>query len=85
MPIFIPLISLISCFLLRSRIEEKIPGLYKYICFFIGFAILIGSEITVRYSGVSLIYTAIYYLTPVGLLPFIYLHLIKTFKYENLS
>ena len=84
MPIFIPLISLISCFLLRSRREEKIPGLYKYICFFIGFAILVCSEITVRYSGISWNHTAAYYLIPIILLPIIYLLLIRTFKYENL-
>lgn len=85
MPIFIPLIALISCFLLLSRNEKKISGFYKYIFFFIGFAILVGSEITVRYSGTSLNHAAIYYLIPIGLIPFVYLSLIRTFKYENLN
>ena len=58
MPIFIPLVALISCFLLLSRNEKKISGFYKYIFFFIGFAILVGSEITVRYSGTSLHHAA---------------------------
>ena len=85
MPIFIPLVALISCFLLLSRNEKKISGFYKYIFFFIGFAILVGSEITVRYSGTSLNHAAIYYLIPIGLIPFVYLSLIRTFKYENLN
>ena len=85
MPIFIPLVALISCFLLSSRNEKKISGFNKYIFFFIGFAILVGSEITVRYSGNSLYRAAIYYLIPIGLIPFVYFSLIRTFKYENLD
>ena len=44
-----------------------------------------AAEITVRYSGVSWNRTIIYYLTPLGMLPLLYLILIKTIKYENLS
>ena len=83
MPIFIPLVSLIACFLLLSKNQKKISGYYKYIFFFIGFVILVGSEISVRYSGTSLNHAAIYYLIPIGLIPLIYLSLIKAFKYEN--
>ena len=85
MPIFIPLISLITCFLLSSRKDKKRFVLNKYIFFFIGFVILVSSEITVRYSGNSWNHTAIYYLLPIGLLPFVYFFLIRTFKYENLN
>ena len=85
MPMFIPLIALITCFLLSSRRDKKSYAYKKYIYFLIGFAILISSEITVRYSGNSMNHAAIYYLLPVGLLPFIYLFLIRVFKYENLN
>jgi len=85
LPIFIPLISLITCFLLSSRKDKKRFVLNKYIFFFIGFVILVSSEITVRYSGNSWNHTAIYYLMPIGLLPFVYLFLIRAFKYENLN
>ena len=85
MPVFIPLISLITCFLLQSRKEEKIPGLRRYFCIGIGLLIIIASEITVRYSGISWNHTAAYYLIPLVLLPLIYFFLIRTFKYENLS
>ena len=85
MPIFLPLIALICCFLLSSRQEKKVTGLYKYLYAVIGFLILVSAEITVRYSGLSLMHTYVYYLIPVGLLPLVYLYLIKTFKYENMN
>ena len=84
-PIFIPLVSLITCFLLSSRKDKKRFVLNKYIFFFIGFVILVSSEIAVRYSGNSWNHTAIYYLLPIGLLPFVYFFLIRAFKYENLN
>ena len=85
MPVFIPLIALVSCFLLLSRNEKKVSAYNKYIFFFIGFMILVSSEIAVRYSGNSLNRAAIYYLIPLGLIPIVYLFLIRTFKYENLN
>ena len=85
MPIFIPLVALLSCFILLSRNEKKNPVFYKYLFFFIGFITLVCSEITVRYSGTSLNHAAIYYLIPIGLIPLVYLMLIRTFKYENLN
>ena len=85
MPFFIPLIGLIACFLLSSKRDKKIYYSYKYIYFLIGFLILIASEITVRYSGISFNHTILYYTIPVILLPFIYLLLIRIFKYENLN
>ena len=85
MPFFIPLVALISCFLLLSRNEKEKSGFYKYIFFFIGFALLVSSEISVRYSGTSMYHAAIYYLIPIGLIPLVYLSLIRTFKYENLN
>jgi len=85
MPMFIPLISLISCFLLSIKRKMKNSFFRKYIFFFIGIIILVSSEITVRYSGISLKHTTIYYLIPLGLLPLVYLYLVRMFKYENLN
>jgi len=85
MPFFIPLIALVACFLLSSRRERKNYSFYKYLYLFIGFLILLASEITVRYSGTSLNYTLVYYLLPLGMFPIVYLYLMKTFKYENLN
>ena len=85
MPIFIPLIGLVSCFLLSGRRDKKIIFNNKYLYFGIGFTILIISEIAVKYSGNSINHTAIYYGIPIILLPLIYLFLIRLFKYENLN
>ena len=85
MPIYIPLISLISCFLLTSRKDKKMFYLNKYIYFLFGFLILALAEVIVRYSGISWNHTIIYYLLPVGTAPLFYLALIRAFKYENLS
>jgi len=85
MPFYIPLISLIVCFLLSTRRDKKISSYKKYIFFIFGFIVLTASEITVRYSGNSLNHTLTYYLMPLSLLPITYLILLRTFKYENLN
>ena len=85
MPIYIPLIALVCCFLLRSRKDEKIFNFKKYIYFLASVLILTFAEIIVRYSGISWTHSIFYYLIPILLLPIFYLTLIKTFKYENLS
>jgi lipopolysaccharide export system permease protein len=85
MPFYIPLISLVCCFLLSTRRDKKISYYNNYIYFFISFIILVISEISVRYSGVSWTYTALYYIIPILLIPVFYFLLIKTFKYENLE
>jgi len=84
MPFYIPLLALICCFLLETRIDKKIYNLNKYIYFFVGFIILVAAEISVRYSGISWNHTAMYYLIPAGIMPLLYFALIRKFKYENL-
>ena len=85
MPIFIPLVALICCFLLSSRRDKKYSGANKYIYFVLSFVVLVASEITVRYSGISINHTFFYYLIPIALFPLTYLLLLKTFKYENMK
>ena len=85
MPLYIILIALISSFLLASQKDKKIFYYNKYIYFFIGFLILALAEMIVRYSGLSFKHTIVYYLIPIIMCPLIYLALIRTFKYENLS
>ena len=76
--------ALICSFLLGTRKDKKMFIFNKYIYSFIGIAMLALAEITVRYSGLSWNYTALYYLIPIGMIPLIYFILIKKFKYENL-
>jgi len=84
-PIFIPLIALTCCFVLASRKDKKYSVYNKYIYFIIGLFVVITSEIAVRYSGISLQHSFLYYLLPTILFPIFYLTLIRTFKHENLN
>jgi len=84
MPLYIPLLSLIACYLLSSRKENKKVYLMKYIYGFIGFAFLIFAETSVRYSGKFFYITVLYYLVPIIITFLNYLLLYKVFKYETL-
>ena len=85
MPLFIPLIGIVSCFLLSRKREQSENFFRKNLYFIIGFVILISSEIAVRYSGNSFNYALIYYGIPTVLIPLIYFYLIRVFKYENFN
>jgi lipopolysaccharide export system permease protein len=85
MPLYIPIISIIICYLLSSRKESKYYFLQKYIVFIIAFSILVFAEIMVRYSGNSALSTIIYYSLPPLLILLNYLNLIRIFKFENLD
>ena len=84
MPLYIPLLSLLSSFLLISREETKLKSWYKYFYFGLAFTILITAEILVRYSGKSLTHGLFYYLLPLFCIPVLYVELIRRFYYENL-
>jgi lipopolysaccharide export system permease protein len=84
MPLYIPLLALLSSFLLVSREETKAKGWYKYFYFSLAFTILIAAEILVRYSGKSLTHSLFYYLLPLFCIPVLYIELVRRFYYENL-
>jgi len=84
MPLYIPYVALLCCFLLVGRDQNKRKNLYKYFYFALGFVTLIMAEILVRYSGKSLIYSTVYYLIPVVFVPILYLVLFRKFYFENL-
>ena len=85
MPLYIPFISIIICYLLSSRKESKYFSFQKYIVFTAAFIVLVLAEIMVRYSGQSVLYSIIYYSLPLSLILLNYLYLIRIFKFENLS
>jgi lipopolysaccharide export system permease protein len=85
MPLYIPILSLLSSFLLISREETKTKSWYKYFYFGLAFTILMTAEILVRYSGKSLTHGLFYYLLPFFCIPVIYIELIRRFYYENLG
>ena len=85
MPLYIPIISIIICYLLSSRKESKYYFFQKYIVFITAFTILVFAEIMVRYSGNSALGSIIYYSLPPLLILLNYLNLIRIFKFENLD
>ena len=84
MPLYIPVITLIICFLLNQREENKFKNFYKYFYPIFSFLILVLAEILVKYSGKSFTNSLIYYLTPLVILPLVYIEIIRNFLYENL-
>jgi len=85
MPLYIPVISIVICYLLSSRKESKYYFFQKYIVFITAFTILVFAEIMVRYSGNSALSSIIYYSLPPLLILLNYLNLIRIFKFENLD
>lgn len=84
MPLYIPLLALLSSFLLITREESKFKNWYKYFYFALAFTILLTAEILVRYSGKSLTHGLFYYLLPLFCIPVLYIELVRRFYYENL-
>tara|TARA_B100001123_G_scaffold449574_1_gene615470 strand:+ start:2228 stop:3358 length:1131 start_codon:yes stop_codon:yes gene_type:complete len=85
MPLYIPFVSIIICYLLSSRKESKFSYFQKYYIFVVAFIVLVLAEIMVRYSGQSLKNSIIYYSLPPILLLLNYLNLIRKFKFENMN
>ena len=85
MPLYIPMVSLICCFLLINIKENKYGQFKKYFNFGLGFLILVLAEILVRYSGFSKLNTFVYFLIPLISIPFIYILLIRKFAFEKIN
>lgn len=86
MPLYIPFISIIVCYLLYSKREKNSFSIFqKYIVFAVSFIILVLAEITVRYSGLSTFNSIIYYSLPPVFILINYLNLIRIFKFESLK
>ena len=85
MPLYIPFVSIIICYLLSSAKENRFYIFRKYIVFKTAFTVLVFAEIMVRYSGQAALYSIIYYSLPPLLILLNYLNLIRIFKFENLG
>ena len=85
MPFYIPLIALISSFLLIQAKKKKYRIFNRYFFFAISFIILVLAEILVRYSGFSNLHTLMYFLIPVSLMPIIYFILFRKVASEKLN
>jgi lipopolysaccharide export system permease protein len=80
LPIYIPIISLISCLLLANTKNNLMIN--KITIFLISFFILLFVELFIRYTGLNYIINYLFIFFPFLLLPLIYLMLVQKFKKE---
>jgi hypothetical protein len=64
-PLYIPLISIITSFLLIYKKEKKFIFLKKYILFSLSFLMLVLAQILLKYTGFSYVTAASYFAFPV--------------------
>jgi lipopolysaccharide export system permease protein len=82
MPLYIPLIALITCLLILRSKENKNYESLKLFIFFLVFFIIVISEISLRYSSVSINGLFFYLIFPIALFFTIYTYLLIHFKYK---
>ena len=84
LPFYIPIISLLCSFLMIKIEEKKNYFLNKYTIFSLSFFILLYAELIVRYTGISKIINVLFVISPLILIPIIYLLLIYKFSKESI-
>ena len=75
LPLYIPIISLLSSFLLIKVHSKKSFFLNKYSVFLYSFLILLYAELIIRYTGISKIANIVFFVSPIVLIPIIYIFL----------
>jgi lipopolysaccharide export system permease protein len=83
-PLYIPLISIITSFLLIYKKEKKYNFLKKYILFILSFVILIFAEILLKYTGFSLLAASSYFILPLVISFLFYIYLYKKIMTEKI-
>jgi len=81
-PLYIPLITIITCFLLIYKKEKTYIFLKKYALFILSFVILVFAEIVLKYISLSLFYAIAYFVFPLSTLLFFYVYLFNKLKKE---
>ena len=84
LPFYIPLIGLISCFLLSSKRENK-NSLLRLSCFVTGILIIIFAEISLRSANNTTTLLYVFYTFPLAFGILSYLILLKIFAFESLK
>jgi lipopolysaccharide export system permease protein len=84
MPLYIPLISIITSFLLIYKKEKKYNFLDKYYLFFLTFVILVFAEILLKFTGFSFFVTTSYFALPVTISFIFYIYLVRKMKNEKI-
>ena len=84
LPFYIPLVGLISCFLLSSKRENK-NSLLRLSCFVTGILIIIFAEISLRSANNTTTLLYVFYTFPLAFGILSYLILLKIFAFESLK
>jgi len=82
-PIYLFLITIISCFLITEFKESHNYRSNKTLIFFVGIIFLIFSEMSVNYAGKNIYNTGIFYILPLILIFLSYLNLINKLIYKK--
>ena len=83
LPFYIPIIALLCSFLLIKSKTRKNYFLNKYTIFLLSFFVLLYAELIIRYTGISEIISFLFILSPLILIPIIYLTLIFKLSRES--
>jgi lipopolysaccharide export system permease protein len=84
LPLYIPIIALLCSFLLIKTQKQKNFFLNKYSIFILSFLILLYAELIIKYTGISKIISILFTVSPVALIPIIYLSLIFKLSKESI-
>ncbi len=84
LPLYIPIIALLCSFLLIKTKKRKNFFLNKYSIFALSFLILLYAELIVRYTGISKIISVLFFISPLVLIPIIYISLIYNLSKESI-
>ena len=83
LPFYIPIISLLCCFLLVKPSVQNNYFLNKYSIFILSFLVLLYAELVIRYTGISSIVSTLFTISPMIFIPIIYI--ILSFKLSRES
>ena len=83
-PFYIPLIAVITSFLLIYKKEKKYNYLKKYVLFTLCFVVLILAEIILKYTGFSFLVASSYFIAPIILTIILYAYLLKKMITEKI-
>ena len=83
-PLYIPIIALVCSFLLIKTKKKRNFFLNRYSIFVLSFLILLYAELIVRYTGISKIISILFTISPIVLIPIIYISLAYKLSKESI-
>ena len=83
LPLYIPIIALLCSFLLIKTKKRKNFFLNRYSIFILSFLVLLYAELIVRYTGLSKFFNVLFTVSPIVLIPIIYISLIYNLSKES--